>query len=160
MTTTGRPGLPARERLERYAPVALCILLLVSWGLAVAYMWDALTTVPSAERLEQSRMVAIPGPRTFFAAAVFSAIELAVVLAALWPGWRRYYATRLAVTALAILTWFIMTVPMEVSRMDWVHRVWIAFLAVAVTAALLVLLLYRLARRVVVGPVAPIGPGS
>ena len=159
MNGTGSDGA-GRERLERYARIGFWIVLLASWAAAVAFMWDALTTVPSAERLEESRMVAIPGPRTFFAAAVFSAIELAAVLAALWPGWPRYYATRLAVTALALVTWFLMTVPMEVSRMDWVHGVWLAFLVVSTAAALAVLLLYRLVRRIATRPVAPSGSGS
>jgi hypothetical protein len=157
--TVAAPGPTRRERIERYVRIGFWLLLLVSWIIAVTGMWDALTTVPSAERLEESRMVVIPGPRTFFAAAIFSAMELAVVLAALWPWRPRFYASRLALTALAIVTWFLMTVPMDVSRMDWVHRVWIAFLAVAVTAALLVLLLYRLIRLLAARPVARSGSG-
>jgi hypothetical protein len=141
------PAGTARDRVERYARIGFWLLLVASWVAAVAFMWDALTTLPSAERLEESRMVAIPTPRTFFAAAIFSAFELAVVLAALWPWKPDHYAARLAATALAIVTWFLVTVPMNVSRMDWVHRVWIAFLAVAVAGALLVLLVYRVAVR-------------
>ncbi|NIQ60061.1 MAG: hypothetical protein GWN02_34605, partial [Gemmatimonadetes bacterium] len=83
-----------------------------------------MSTVPSAERLQESRLVAIPTPRTFMTAVVFSAMELAVVLAVLWPWRPAYYASRLALASLAVLTWFLMTVPtsMQLSRMDWVHR--------------------------------------
>ncbi|MFP4623797.1 MAG: hypothetical protein ACLFRX_06430 [Gemmatimonadota bacterium] len=121
--------------------------LIAGWVVSVYYMWDAMTTVPSAERLEASKLVAIPSPRTFFTAAIFSALELGLVLVALWPWRPGYYASRLAVAALALITWFITTTPMELSRMDWVHRRWLAFTTAAVLAALAVLLLYRLARR-------------
>ena len=97
----------------------------------------------------------IPSPRTFFTAAIFSGMELAVILAALWPWRPTLYATRLAVTALALVTWFIMTTPMmELSRMDWVHRRWLAFLILTVLGALVVLLLYRLVRRITSGATA------
>lgn len=134
-------------RVEAFGRIVLWSLLLVSWMVAVLYMWEALTTVPTADRLEESRLVAIPTARTFFAAAVFSGMELAIVLAALWPWRPAYYATRLAITALGLVTWFLMTVPTGISRMDWVHRRWLAFLALVVMAAVLTALLYRLARR-------------
>lgn len=121
-------------------------LLAVSWVVAVWYMWDAMTTVPSAERLQESRMVAIPTPRTFLTAAIFSAMELAVVLAVLWPWRPQLYASRLAATSLGVFTWFIMTTPMQLSRMDWVHRRWLAFLVVATAGGLLVLVVYRAVR--------------
>ena len=136
-----------RARLERWAPVAFWAFLAVTWVVAVYYLWDAMTTLPSAERLERSKMVAIPTPRTFFAAAAFSAMELAVVLAALWPWRLEYYATRLAVTALVMSTWFVLTTPMQLSRMDWVHRRWLALVILLLVVALGAVLLYRLARR-------------
>lgn len=135
------------RRLERAGRIVLWAVVGGSWVVAVAYMWDALTTVPSAERLEESRLALIPTPRIFFTSAVFSAMELGIVLAALWPGWQRLYATRLAVTVLALSTWFIMTTPMDVNRMDWVHRRWLAFMIVATFAGLIVLLSYRAVRR-------------
>lgn len=141
----GTPG--DGNRVARLGRVGFWMFLLLTWLVAVAYMWDALTSIPSAERLEESRMVTIPTPRTFFTAAVFSGMELAVVLAALWPWRPAYYGTRLAVTALAVVTWFVMTTPAGVSRMDWVHRRWLAFLVVAAAGALIVLLSYRLGRR-------------
>lgn len=134
-------------RVERWAPVVFWAFLVVTWVVAVYYLWDAMTTIPSAERLERSKMVAIPTPRTFFAAAAFSAMELAVVLAALWPWRTQYYATRLAVTALVMGTWFVLTTPMQLSRMDWVHRRWLALVILTLVVALGAVLLYRLARR-------------
>lgn len=134
------------ERMERWVRIGFWLLLVVSWGVAVAYMWQAMTTVPSPERLAESKMVAIPTPRTFVTATIFSGLELAVVLAALWPWRPALYATRLAGTALGLATWFIISTPMDLSRMDWVHRRWLAFLFLAVVAALAVLLLYRLVR--------------
>lgn len=122
------------------------LLLLVSWVVAVVYMWEAMSTVPSAERLQQTRLVEIPGPRRFFSAATFSLMELGVVLAALWPWRTAYYATRLAITALGVVTWFIITTPMDLSRMDWIHRRWLAWLVLAQLAALVVLLAHRLVR--------------
>lgn len=140
------------SRIERWAPFVFWALLAITWIVAVYYLWDALTTVPSAERLERSKLVAIPTPRTFFAATAFSAMELAVVLAALWPWRTRYYATRLAITALVMSTWFVTTTPMQLSRMDWVHRRWLALVILALMVALVAVLLYRLARRLAGGP--------
>ena len=127
------------------------LLLALSWAVAVWYMWDAMTTVPTPERLEDTRMTEIPGPRRFFTAAIFSAMELAVVLAALWPWRSGFWASRLAVTALGVLTWFVMTTPMDLSRMDWVHRRWLAFLVVAQLAALAAVLIYRAVRGLLDG---------
>lgn len=136
------------SRLESAARLTVWALLVLSWVVAVAYMWDALTTLPSAERLEESKVVGIPTPRLFLTAAIFSAMELALVLALLWPWRSEYYASRLAVTALALVTWFITTTPMDLSRMDWVHRRWLAALILLTLLALVVLLAYRLVRRV------------
>ncbi len=142
------PGVVERAetRFERVARIAFWALLVLSWIAAVAFMWEAMSRVPSAERLEESKLVAIPTLQVFLTAAVFSGMELAMVLAALWPWKADFYASRLGVTALALVTWFIMTTPMDLSRMDWIHRRWLAFLIVASLTALLTLLLYRLAR--------------
>ncbi|MFW5946884.1 MAG: hypothetical protein ACOCUW_00215 [Gemmatimonadota bacterium] len=150
MTEPGAQVRGAGREADRVADLgrrALWLLLLASWVVAVWFMWEAMTAIPSAERLQESRLVEIPGPRRFLAAAVFSAMELAVVLAALWPWRTAYYGSRLAVMALATMTWFVITTPLEVSRMDWVHRRWLAFLVVAQLLALGALLLYRAARK-------------
>lgn len=136
------------DQWAKWARIGIWTLLMVSWAIQVAYMWDALTTVPSAERLEETRMAVIPTSRTFFAAMVFSALELSVVLVALWPWRAGYYTARLSGTTLALVTWFIMTTPMDLSRMDWVHRRWLFFLILAVGGALLVSAAYRSIRAV------------
>lgn len=148
MTEVDRSAAEASPRAVEWARRGLWLLLLASWVVMVALMWDALTTIPSAERLQQSRLVEIPGPRRFFAAAAFSAMELAVVLAALWPWRPAYYASRLAITALGVATWFLITVPPGLSAMDRAHRQWLAFLVVAQVAGLVVLLVYRAVRSV------------
>lgn len=137
--------------LPRLTRIGFWAMLIVSWVVMVGYMWEALTTVPSAERLEETRMAVIPTPRTFFTAAAFSALELAVVLAALWPWRPAYYANRLGITALALATWFVMTTPMGVSEMDWVHRRWLVFMVLATVVALVVTLGHRVARRLAGG---------
>jgi hypothetical protein len=144
----GRRG-PGRAvaRLERWARLGFWGALIGSWVVMVAYMWDALTTIPSAERLEETRMAVIPTPRTFAAAVIFSALELGVVLAALWPWRPDWYAARMAVAAMALITWFIITTPMGLSQMDWVHRRWLGFMILALAAGLVVHLVYRLVRR-------------
>ena len=148
MTEEDRPVAGAPPRAAEWARQGFWLLLLASWAVMVAFMWDAMTTIPSAERLQESRLVAIPGPRRFFAAAAFSAMEVAVVLAALWPWRPAYYASRLAITALGVATWFLITVPPGLSDMDRVHRQWLAFLVLAQVAGLLVLLVYRGIRAV------------
>jgi amino acid transporter len=130
---------PALEWVRR----GFWLLLIASWVVAVWYMWEAMSTIPSAGRLEETRLVEIPGPRRFFTAAAFSAMELALVLAALWPWRPAWYATRLGVTALGTITWFITTTPLDLSRMDWVHRRWLGFLIAAQLVALLAVLAYR-----------------
>lgn len=139
---------PVGSRLESAGRLTLWGLLVLSWVVAVAHMWDALTAVPSAERLGGSTVVGVPTPRTFFTAAIFSAMELALVLALLWPWRPEYYASRLALTVLALVTWFVTTTPMDLSRIDWVHRRWMAALILLTLLALVVLLAYRLVRRV------------
>lgn len=129
-----------------WARVGFWCGLILSWVVMVAYMWEALTTLPSAERLEESRMAVVPTPRTFAAAAIFSALELGVVLAALWPWRPAYYPVRLALTAMALLTWFVMTIPMGLSQMDWVHRRWLGFMILATAAGLVAELAYQFLR--------------
>lgn len=145
MIPDGRTAGDPLRRVE-WVRRGFWLLLVVSWVVAVVYMWEAMSTIPSAERLQQTRLVEIPGPRRFFSAAAFSLMELAVVLAALWPWRAAYYGTRLAITTLAVLTWFVMTTPMGLSRMDWVHRRWLAWLVVAQAIALVALAGHRLVR--------------
>jgi hypothetical protein len=146
---SGRPRSWAveRSRIATWARTGFWLLLIVAWVAMVGQMWEALTTLPSAARLEESRMAVIPTPRTFAAAVIFSALELGVVLAALWPWWTAYYPARLGLTAMALVTWFLITVPVGLSQMDWVHRRWLGFMIFATITALVVDLGYRLLSR-------------
>lgn len=139
---------PLSASAERAVRIGFWMLLIAGWLVAVWLMFESLTTLPSSARLETSRQVAIPTVRTFLAAAAFSGLELALILALLWPWRAEFYATRLATGALALVTWFIITTPLELSRLDWVHRRLLAAMALATAGALLVLLLYRAARRI------------
>jgi hypothetical protein len=147
------PGAPAgtAARTEHWARLGFWLLLLGSWAIMISYMWEALTTLPTPERLQETRMAVIPTSRTFFAAVLFSGLELGVVLAALWPWRPSHYAARLGITCLALITWFVITTPMGTSRMDWVHRRWLFFLVLATAAALIINVGYRAVRRLAPG---------
>lgn len=121
-------------------------LLIASWVVAVWLMWTALGAGPSDPRLEISPL-ASPTTRTFYAAALFSGLELAVILGILWPGRGEYYATRLTVCALAIAAWFVLTTGLDATGLDRVHRHWLIAMLAALIAALLGILLYRAAPR-------------
>lgn len=136
-------GGPLSLRGEQGARLALWVVLILAWLVAVWQMRQGLTTVPEAE-IGGSPLVATR--RTVVAAALFSGLELAVVLALLWPRWPVLYATRLAGAALAVVTWSIMITPSAASPLDRVHQRWLAAMAAALVTALLGLLLYRLAR--------------
>ena len=127
--------------------VVLWWLLVGAWLVAVWYMWDATVTVPSAGRLEESRQVAIPTVRTFWAAVAFSGLELAVILATLWPWRPELYATRMAAAVLALVTWFVITTPLDITRLDWVHRRWLLAMAAGILLALALLLAGRALDR-------------
>ena len=140
--------------MERTGRVAVWVVLVASWIAMVAYMWEVSATIPAGERLQESRIAVVPTPRTFYTAVVFSAMELGLVLAALWPWRPTLYASRLAVSGLALVTWFVMTTPMSLNRMDGVHRRWLAFMILAVALALITLLAYRTGRRMTAGRTA------
>ncbi len=133
---------PAVEstRTERWVRWGVWSVLLLSWVVAVVWMREVADAEPA---LEGVQLAAASGPRRFLTAAAFSGMELAVVLGILWPGRPSYYFARLAVMALAALTWLIITIPLELSRLDWVHHVWLAFLVVALGVGLVVLLAVR-----------------
>ena len=147
MTESWRSAGRHAPRVERTIYLVFWSLLAVSWVVAAIYMWHAVATIPSAEHIEASRLVGPLTPRMFVTAVIFSGMELGIVLAALWPWKPEYYASRLCVAGLALVTWFIMTTPMDLTRLDWVHRCWLAFMISAVAVALLGLLAYRAWRR-------------
>jgi hypothetical protein len=142
-------GVLGRERVGLGARISFWALLAVSWMVMVAHMWDALTALPTAERLEETRLTAIPTPRLFFFAVGRSAVEILVTLGVLWPWRPRYYLGRLAGVMVALGIWFFATIPMGLSQMAWVHRRWLFFLVLATAGALAVGLGYRLVRTAV-----------
>lgn len=92
--------------------------------------WDAFTTVPSAERLAESRMAAIPTLTTMLWMAARSAMEVAVLMVLLWPWNARRYATRAFICALVLPAYFLFTTPLSLTSVHWVHRRWLAGLEV------------------------------
>lgn len=111
-------------------------------------LWTAFSTIPSAERLAQSRMVEIPTLRTVAVLLVQSAVEAGLLLALLVPWRPRRYLARLWLAAFAIWVWFLATTPLGLTRMAWIHRRWLA----GVGAALLVAATILTAARLLTGP--------
>lgn len=137
----GQASAWSRRRL------ALTLLLAVSWLILVPLLWRAFSTLPTPERLEQSRMAPIPTLQSFLFVTGKSALELGVVLVLTWPR-AQLYASRLVVALLGLLGWFLFSTPLSVSRMEWLHRRWLALAVLALLVALVIELAVRLARRV------------
>jgi hypothetical protein len=128
--------------------------LLASWVVLVPLMWNAFSTVPSLERLAQSRMVEIPTLRTVGWLVARSAAEIGVVLGLLVPWKPRRYLARLWLATVALAAWFLATTPLGLTRMSWLHRRWL----VLVGASLLVAAVWAtLARLRSVSRAAPGG---
>lgn len=89
-------------------------------------MWKAVTTVPSAERLQamQSRIMHVPSPATFLRLTAQSFGELLTVALLVWPWWRRAWLLRLAVAFIGLAAWAVVTVPLELTELEWVHHRW------------------------------------
>ncbi len=129
--TTRRSG-PHRTR------IALWVVLLLSWLVLLPMLWNAFSTVPSMERLSQSRMVEIPTLRTVGLLVGRSTIEAAILLALLAPWIPRHYLTRLWLAAVGLGAWFLATTPLGLTRMSWIHRRWLALMWVTLVVAALV----------------------
>ncbi len=116
--------------------------LVVLWLVAVPMMWHSVSTVPSAERLQQmsSRIMHVPSPTTFLRTAGQSLVELLVLLALIWPWWRRFWFWRLLAAFVALAVWAVATVPLELTELEQVHHQWMVacdallFLALLLTA--------------------------
>jgi hypothetical protein len=121
----GTPGL--------YWRLALWAALILGWLVMLLHLWSAFATFPTAERLEQARMVRIPTLRSIALLAGRSALELAAVLALLWPWRPGRYTLRLCVAGTLLAGWFLATTPLTLSAAGWVHRRWLA----ATTAGLI-----------------------
>ena len=105
--------------------------MLLSWLVLVPMLWTAFSTVPSAERLAQSRMVRIPTLQTVGLLVLRTAAEAGVLLALLAPWRPRFYLSRLWIAAFGVVAWFIGTTPLGLTRMSWIHRRWLAAVGVA-----------------------------
>lgn len=135
---TSSAGAPAPSR----ARFLFWLGLAVSWVILLPFLWSAVTTLPSPERLDQSRTVAIPTLGSFLRVMAVSAAELVAALLIIWPAWRRAYTLRLFGAAALLGVWFVFSAPMSLTRLEWVHRRWLALLAFLLFAAGV----YRLAR--------------
>lgn len=129
-------------RLVRFTLPAALVL---GWLIMLPLLWRAFTTVPSAERLRESRMVRIPTLDTVIQQAGLSAIELGVALLLTWPG--RFALTRLWIAAIGAWAWFLATAPLGLSTVQWVHRRWLAATALVLLACAIGAVILRLVRR-------------
>jgi hypothetical protein len=128
-----------------YVRLVVWCALILGWLITLLYMWNAFATLPSAERLEQARTMPIPSLGTAAMLAARSLLELGVALLLLWP-WRvRFYATRALAGAVTFGVWFIMTTPLTLSAMGWVHRRWLAAVIAVMLATFLLSALARAA---------------
>jgi hypothetical protein len=110
--------------------IALSAVLVLGWLVMLLYLWSAFVTLPSAERLEQTRLMPIPTLQGLALLAARSAAELGGVLVLTAPWWRRLYALRLLAAAVLLAAWFFATTPLSLSAMHWVHRRWLAAMIV------------------------------
>jgi hypothetical protein len=109
--------------------IALSAVLVLGWLVMLSYLWSAFATLPSAERLEQTRLMPIPTLQGLALLAARSAAELGGVLLLTAPWWR-LYALRLLAAAVLLAAWFFATTPLSLSAMHWVHRRWLAAMIV------------------------------
>jgi hypothetical protein len=124
------------------ARTLFCGALAVSWLVMLLYAWSAFSSLPSPERLEISRMARLPTFTTMTRLAGRSAAELAVMIALAWPVPRRY-VPRLLAAVLALPVWFILTVPLTLTVVEWVHRRWLAAAWIGLLLALIASLCCR-----------------
>ena len=136
----GGPGLHWR--------LAVWAALVLGWLVMLLHLWSAFATFPTAERLEQARMVRIPTLRSIALLAGRSAIEVGALLALLWPWRPRRYTLRLCVAGTLMAGWFLATTPLTLSAAGWVHRRWLAATAAGLVLACVVTAVARLALRV------------
>ncbi len=129
----------------RVGRIVLTAAIAVSWLVTVPLMWRAVTTVPSAARLQamSSRIMHVPTPTTFLRTTGQSLIELLVLLLLLWPFWRPLWLTRVLVAFLALGTWAVLTMPLELTNLEQVHHQWLVGCDVALLLAIVLTILAR-----------------
>ena len=125
---------------------ALAGIVAGSWVVLAVMMWRAFHTLPSAEQLADAREVRPPLPADLLLNMGKSLVVAVLLIGVLWPGRGRYYLLRAGIAFLALVAWFLMTVPLSLNNMEWLHRRWLAFMVVLQLFTLLtypVLTLYR-----------------
>jgi len=137
-------------RAARWGRGALVLALALAWAIAVPFMWKAVTTVPSAARLQemQAKILHVPTPGTFLRTTAQSFAELAALAALLWPGWRRFWLARLALAFLLLAAWAVYTMPLEQTELEWVHHRWMVGADLLLLAAFATTVIARLAGAV------------
>ena len=108
------------------------------------WMWREFHTLPSAEALADDRKVRPPLPIDLYRNLATSFGELIFMIVMLWPGSAQRYVGRAAIALLAMIAWFIATVPLDLNQMEWLHRRWLALMVVLL---LVVLIVYPIATR-------------
>ncbi len=146
-TTPAAGSAPRRRPRWR---LLLLAALVVSWLVSVPYMWKSVTTVPSAARLQamQSRIMHVPSPTTFLKTTGQSFVELAVVLALLWPWWCRFWLARLVLAFLGLAVWAVITMPLELTELEWVHHRWLVGADLLLLIGIVTTIVARLLRAV------------
>lgn len=127
---------------------ALVIGIAASWVVLVVLMWAAFRRLPSAEELADARHVRPPLPADFIINVAESGGVTALLIAILWPrtAWR--YILRTCIALVVLATWFLMSVPLDLNNMEWLHRRWLALMIVLLLFTLLTYPLLARRRRI------------
>ncbi len=141
-STTPEPKQPASRR--RYL---FWLAIALSWVALLPLLLSAVTSVPSAARLERSHAVPIPTFETLARVVLVSALEVGLVLGLLWPKRSRGYTARVLLAAALLAVWFVLSTPLALTRLEWVHRRWLALLAFTLLAAGVYALVRGIARK-------------
>lgn len=123
--------MPIRTAWAHRARWVLWTSLVLSWLVMLPVVWAAFSTLPSPERLARSRMIEIPTLGSVALIVLVSAIELAAVLALLFPGLTRRFLARLWIAAVGVWIWFFASTPLDLAKVEWVHRRWLALVGAA-----------------------------
>jgi hypothetical protein len=124
--------------------MALAGAIALSWLVLVVMMWRAYHTLPSAEALADARAVRPPLPADFLFHGAQSFAVAVLLIAGLWPRAARRYILRVTTGLCALVAWFLITVPLDLNTMEWLHRRWLALI---ILLLLLTLMVYPLLTR-------------